>query len=759
MNNIYGGLATASSLPHVGHGGDRLATHRTAALTALFALTLLLGSALLFVVEPMFARMILPQLGGSPAVWNTCLVFFQAALLGGYAYAHLLTRLLAVRTQVIVHVTLVLFAAMALPVGPSPDWLPPVNTSPIPWLLMILAAGVGAPFTVLSATSPLLQHWFAHGDHPAARDPYHLYASSNVGSIAALLGYPFLIEPFLSLTQQRSTWTFAYWMFAALVVACATVAARFGTAVTSECVDEETAAVCRVSWKDRATWLVLAIVPSSLLLSVTTYLSTDVAAIPLLWVAPLALYLLTFVSAFARRQLIPPRLAERALPLALIPLVLLMTTAPGGVVLLLFPLHLTVFFLCALTLHTGLARRRPARGHLTEFYLWIGAGGVLGGLLNTLIAPLIFTGVTEYPVGLIAACVVQQLARQHAKSPFTWSDFLFPALVGGAVVSASTGARLNVLHPGLFIAIMAGLGMLSFSFSRRPIRFSLAIAALLVMRIAPITETGLVYAQRTFFGVLRVQHDGSPSRHLLLHGSTVHGQQDLRPEFRSEPLTYYHRSGPIGQVLAALAPSLDRAHIGVVGLGAGSLAAYARRDQQWTFFEIDPAVVKIARDPQLFTYLEPCGDRCRVVLGDARLSLARDEQSDRFSLLVLDAFSSDAIPVHLVTREALALYLSKLTADGLLAFHISNRHLDLEPVLSSLATEQGLIALAQYDKGSKTPDIDGHFASRWLIVARRADALGPLMSDPRWHRVRSSPRTRAWTDDYSNIVTVLNIKQ
>jgi hypothetical protein len=744
-------IAAASSARH---SGDRVAGHAATSITVLFAATLLLGSALMFVVEPMFARMILPRLGGSPTVWNTCVVFFQSMLLAGYVYAHALSRLATLRKQIIVHAALVVLAALALPVGPLRDWLPPVDSSPIPWLLLTLIAGVGAPFLMLSATSPLLQHWFAQSNHPAARDPYHLYAASNIGSIVALLGYPLVIEPFLSLTHQSSGWTLVYWMFAALVIACVSATARFGTVTTLDSVDDAPADVERIGWRERSRWVMLAAVPSSLLLSVTTYLSTDVAAVPLLWTVPLTLYLLTFVCAFARRQVISPRLAQRALPLTLIPLVLVMATAPGGIVLLLFPLHLAVFFLCALTLHTRLANRRPAPHHLTEFYLWIGVGGVVGGLATTFIAPLVFTGVSEYPIGLVGACLLQALARQETTDRPTRRDFALPALVAGAVLAATTAVRMQLLHPGVFATIIVLLGFFSFSFSRRPLRFGLAVGALLLTSVVPMNANGVIYANRTFFGILRVQDAGSADRHMLVHGNTVHGEQDLRPGRSQEPLTYYHRSGPIGQVIAALGARLDGAKVGVVGLGAGSLAAYARTDQQWTFFEIDPAVAAIARDRQLFTYLQPCGDRCRIVLGDARLSLARNGNGP-YALLVLDAFSSDAIPVHLMTRQAFTLYLSRLRPDGVLAFHISNRHLDLGPVLASLAEGQNLVALEQYDQGSRTPDDDGHFASRWMVMARGAEALAPLTSDSRWHRVKAGVKMRVWTDDYSNVLTVL----
>jgi spermidine synthase len=695
----------------------RFALSAASAVTPLFAATILLAAALMFIAEPMLARMILPRLGGSPAVWNTCLVFFQATLLGGYIYAHVLTRALTLKQQVVVHAALLLVAATVLPIGGiGAGWVPPVDRWPVPWLLLVLTAGVGAPFFILSTTSPLLQHWLAHTNHQSSKDPYYLYSASNVGSIVALLGYPLVIEPLWPLTGQGAIWTFGYCLFAALTMSCAVLSIRFYIPPVEQLTDAQATAET-VGWQQRCQWVLLAVVPSSLLLSVTTFLSTDVAAAPLLWTVPLTLYLLSFVFAFARKEVISGRNQRRALSLAIAPVVLLMAIAPGRIVMVLLPLHLAAFFLSALTLHTGLARRRPAAHHLTEFYLWISVGGVIGGLVNTFVAPLVFTNIAEYPLGLAAACLLQPWAADARPPRVTRSDFTLPGTIALAVLATIMGVRLQLLDLGAFVIMLTiTLGLVVVTSLGRPLRFGLAITGvLLATYLLPTTRDSMIYANRTFFGVLRVQRSPSSDRHTLLHGVTVHGVQDLRGGWRDQPLTYYHRSGPIGQLMAAFGDRLEAAHIGVVGLGAGSLAAYATSHQQWTFFEIDPAVAAIARERQLFTYLNACSDRCRIVLGDARLSLARTNDGP-FDLLVLDAFSSDAIPVHLMTREALELYLWRLTGDGVLAFHISNRHLDLEPVLATLAGEQKLVALVQYDKASDNRDVDGHYASKWLIA-------------------------------------------
>jgi hypothetical protein len=402
-----------------------------------------------------------------------------------------------------------------------------------------------------------------------------------------------------------------------------------------------------------------------------------------------------------------------------------------------------------------LAERRPATAHLTEFYLWIALGGVAGGLLNTLVAPLIFDSIFEYQAALAAACLLRPRARDVANRRLTRNDFLLPILVGIGVFAATSLVRADAIEVRGFVALVAVLGIVCFSFSRRPIRFGLAIAMLLVVaQVFPAVPDRILSADRTFFGVLRVRAEESANRHVLIHGSTVHGQQDLDPARRTMPLSYYHRSGPIGQAMAALATPLTNAHVAVVGLGAGSLAAYATPGQRWTFYEIDPAVARIARDPAMFTYLEECGDRCRIVLGDARLSLAR-RHDPAYQLLVLDAFSSDSIPVHLITREALGLYLEHLAADGVLAFHISNRHLNVQPVLEALAAERGLASLVQVDSPSRAAFEQGHYPSHWFLMARTAEAFGALGGDKRWKQPGLTSGARAWTDDFSDIISVI----
>lgn len=722
-------------------------------LLALFAAALALSATLMFSVELMFAKMALPPLGGSPAVWNTCVVFFQATMLAAYLYAHVLTTRMGLRAQIVVHLSLLAMAVLALPIGLPQQWVPPVDRTPIPWLLGALLLVLGAPFFVIAATAPLLQRWFSATGHPSAGDPYFLYAASNFGSLVGLASYPVLIEPYLPLSEQSVLWSLGFLALAAITGACAlTASGDFTTRAASPAVpapeDREP-----LLWMTRARWLALSAVPASLLLAVTTYLSTDIAAAPLLWTVPLALYLLSFVIAFLPKPPIPAPLVLRAFPLLLVPLTLGMIVGASGPVLLIGSLHLVVFFLCACLLHRQLSESRPPVQHLTRFYAWIAIGGLAGGAFNTFVAPLVFTAVVEYPAALVLACALLTWPGQGALR-VTRGDLVLPCAVGGTVAAVALLFNEPKMDPRLALVLSAPAAIWCFSFSRRPLRFALGVAALFLAGGLWNIESGTsVHAERSFFGTLRVRASADPARHTLWHGTTIHGSQSTDAALRYEPLTYYHRTGPIGQLFDAIAPALDRANIGIVGLGVGSLAAYAQPSQRWTFYEVDPAVERLARDPRFFTHLSDCGGACRVVLGDARLSLA-NRPDTRHDLLVLDAFSSDAIPVHLITREALALYWSRMSTDGVMAFHISNRHLDLRPVLAALAAERGYVALFQ------THRMQGDVlrnSSQWAVMARTAASLGPIAHDARW--VPAGPddarAARVWTDEFSNVLAVL----
>jgi len=724
----------------------------------LYVLAIFTGAALLFAVEPMFARMVLPLLGGSPAVWNTAMVFYQAVLLAGYAYAHASTSRLGVRRQAAWHLAILLIPLAFLPIAIPAGWAPPAEDNPTPGLLAVLLLAVGVPFFAVSTTGPLLQTWFAATGHRRSRDPYFLYTASNAGSLLALVSYPVWIERHLRLAEQSRLWMWGYWALALLVGACAIGLWR--TAPTSP--DAPAAPSDPPSppppWRRRLRWVFLAFAPSSLMLGVTSYLSSDVAVVPLLWIAPLALYLATFVIAFARGGGAPRALLVRLLAVFVVALVLILDLQAVQPIGPLMAVHLAGFFIAALLCHSELAADRPAAEHLTEFYLWVSFGGALGGVFNALLAPLFFDTIAEYPVALVLCCLAAWRPSQEAgrSRSAVAGDWIGPALLGAAAAGAilllqSGGAAATVASPRV---VFGAAVLVLYLFSRRPLRFALGAAALLLAGTFYRGDHGRVLlAERSFFGVHRVALDPTGRFHQLIHGRTLHGMQSLDPARRHEPLTYYHRSGPAARVAEAFASEAGKS-VGVVGLGAGSLAALAQPGQRWTYYEIDPVVVRLARDPRFFTFLRDAAAPPRIVLGDARRSLAA-ETTTRFDLLVLDAYSSDAIPVHLVTREALALYLSRITSGGVLAFHISNLHLDLEPVFANLARDAGCACLTCDDTVVSAGELAaGKAPSVWLVMARRAEVLAPLAGDRRWRLARGDPGQAVWTDDYSSILSV-----
>jgi spermidine synthase len=719
-------------------------------------LALLLSAFLLFCVQPMIAKMILPLLGGSPSVWNTCMVFFQAELLAGYYYVHLITSLTGFRRQAVVHAGLLLLPILVLPFSITPQEARSLSpdANPTGWLLGLLLVTVGGPFFVLSASAPLLKRWFSLTSHPAAKDPYFLYGSSNFGSMLGLLGYPLFIEPRFRLVHQSRGWAVGYGCLVVLVWACAAMAWRFGAAAASGAVDGSIdTGPERLGIRRRLWWIALAFVPSSLMLGVTTYIATDLASVPLLWVIPLALYLLSFILVSARRPVIPHAWMCRLLPLLValsLTVILFEATHPFWVII---PIHLVMFFVAAMVCHGELLIDRPMVGKLTSFYLCMSVGGVLGGLFNALVAPVVFDRVVEYPLAIVLAALCRPVPRTAVETPRERQlDLLLPLGIGALTVGLILGVQ--ALHPEMDrmgLTLMFGAPMLLWYHTlHRPLRFGLGVGAIMLASgLSPSVHGHVLHRERDFFGVVRVTRSPDAAYNLLLHGSTIHGLQSREPSRRREPLTYYHRTGPAGQIFQAV----PRRNVAVVGLGAGSLTSYAGPGQRWTYYEIGPAIERIARDPRYFTYLRDCrASTLEVVLGDARLQL-RTAPEVGYGLIVLDAFSSDAIPMHLLTREALGLYRRKLTPDGAIAFHISNRFLDLAPVLGALARDSGLVSRVRYDINPSVAEQQmGKSPSIWLVMAHRDADLGPLATDPVWVAPRVRPDEPVWTDDFSNII-------
>ena len=705
----------------------------------LFSLTVFTGAALLFLLQLVYARLVLPLLGGAPAVWNTAMVFYQGLLLAGYGYAHWLSSRVRPKAQVLVHAGVLAAAFAFLPFAVPAGWEMPGAGSPVPWLLGVLAAGVGLPFFAVSATSPLLQKWFAASGHPAAGDPYFLYAASNAGSLLGLLGYPLLVEPNSSLGWQGSAWAAAFGGFALLSVACG---GKAGRARPAEAVARPPEQITRAR---ALRWTVCALVPSSLMLSVTAYISSEIAAVPLLWSLPLALYLISFIVVFSRRPLIPHAGSTRALPVVLVPVVMVLASGATTPVALLAGLHLAGFFVVALVCHGELARDRPGVEQLTGFYLWMSLGGVLGGAFNALLAPLLFDRVAEYPLMLVAAAWLG-LPRDRGFRP---RDLAAPA--GLAVMAGTMGALVPAELPGAVRAFaVSGLPLLGcFLMSGQGPRFALGIAAVLgVSSLAPEHGMTTLLRDRSFFGVHRVATDGK--YHLLFHGKTVHGMQSLDPARSREPLGYYHREGPLGDVFTGI-----EGPVAAVGLGAGAVASYGKPGQEFTFYEIDPVVTRLASDPSHFRYLADSPARIGVVTGDARLMLGKAPDG-HYGLILLDAYSSDSIPVHLLTREAMRLYLSKLAPGGRIALHISNLHMDLRPVVASLGRDAGLACVFREDDVTAEEMAEGRASSRWVVMARGKADTGPAGSSRRWEQLDGDPAWKVWTDDYSSVLPLLD---
>lgn len=890
-------------------------------MPVLFALTLFVSATLLFMVQPMVGRKILPLLGGSPAAWNTCMVFFQALLLGGYWYAHKITSKLAPRLQFTVHVGVVLaaLAALGLAAVVSPDGSPiavmkslaPQGSSyPMFGVLALLGVAVGIPFFVVSTSAPLLQRWFAHTEHESAKDPYFLYAASNAGSLISLLGYPILVEPSLGLANQGWVWAGGFLVLFGLTFACGRAMTAGlsappgngepGTGSRRNQAMERKSKVPRLPDPPRPNpvavdeviplsrklkWMMLAFVPSSLMLGVTFHMTTDIASIPLLWVIPLALYLLTFIIAYSRLPGWFRPVLGNVSPVFTLLLVFVIVSNMSSEYLTPFIsilLHLTTYFLTALLMHSELAHDRPTPAHLTNYFLWISVGGMLGGVFNGLIAPVVFPDSYEYRIAIVVGAMLVPKLGEVATAPTLrtrYFDVLVPiamiALVSGLIWLNGKDDFYNVCNwisrqctalIGLIgfegriatrtitqLVVYAIPAMLCFAFIDRPIRFGLCVGAILLVQVVRAERSNVVESKRSFFGILRVTETEGDSDlqkriffhptgakdpdevawHLvvehylsLVHGTTLHGTQatttwtydiyDDLPclvhanpfgaawgalatagavkafDMRQEPLTYYHRTGPVGEAFEEAYRRCPGGPVAMVGLGTGSVACYAQPGQKFTFFEIDPTVVRIVDKPKAadpnraakqFTYLADArarGANLDIVLGDARLKL-EDFTDRKFCLLLVDAFSSDSIPVHLLTKEAVELYRSRLADHGLLAIHISNKYVKLEPVVARIADELGMAGRVFSDSNS---GYSGKTSSHWVVLARTEEDLGQLgayetiakLANPypltaaaggaiyahynaHWKPLTLIPGVQLWTDQYADVLQVMMLKE
>lgn len=704
-----------------------------------FVCSVFLGALLIFLVQPMFAKMATPLLGGSPSVWNVSLVCFQAALLGGYAYAHLLARLKSIKVQIGIHGVLLASGLICLPMGITGLFGDPDPSHPALWLIGVFGVSIALPFAVVSATAPLVQSWYAQTARVDAGDPYHLYAASNIGSLIGLAAYPLLMEPFTRVAVQADIWMAGYLGLILLLMTSGFATIRQIAGPAHAAASDEARAP--LTWKERLTWLTLSFIPSSLLVGATTHITTDIAAAPFLWVPPLTLYLLTFVFVFAKKPVIPQSVVLRFQPVVMAMLVFLLPRIVDFGWGLELGITLLGLFWASMICHGLLAARRPHVSRLTEFYLLMSVGGVLGGAFNALLAPVIFQTVLEYPLILAASLLVLPAT---VKGFDRTSRLLLICVLAVFSISVMFSA-LNFIPDKLVATALIGLAVLVVVMARgrRLIMAAAFMTAFIAGHLLDPVSGG--QSQRGFFGIVKtMEGDG---RRAMMHGTTLHGAQFTDPARALTPLSYYAANTPIGQTFRMFS---DAENVGVVGLGVGSVACYAEPGQSWSFYEIDPIVVRLASDPEKFTFLSECQPDARIETGDARITLGYGADG-YFDLLLLDAFSSDSVPVHLVTREAMQLYLDKLSPDGVFIAHISNRHMDLESVFARLAEAEGVTALVQAHfppPGIATID---EAPTHAMLFSRSPEAIERALAGGKWQRIESDGG-RPWTDDYSNIV-------
>lgn len=736
-----------------------------------FTLTVGLSAILLFSIQPMFTKIVLPKLGGSPGVWSVAMVFFQAMLLAGYGYAHLLTTRLQPRQAALTHVAVMIVVLLvALPISLTTALGKPPAEGATLWLLAVFTLSVGLPFFIVSAHGPLLQAWFARTGHASAADPYFLYAASNVGSLVALLSFPFLVEPLLSTRTQTMLWSFGFAFLIAGVAFCAAFLPARAAQGRADEVKIASPAAKAPTLRMRLTWCILAFIPSGLLVAVTAHISTDVAAAPLLWVIPLALFLLTFIITFQPRPWLSHKLMLAAqAPLAAATLLL------GGLlvnvnVVLALTVTLAAFFVSAMVFHGEMVRLRPAASQLTSFYVWMSIGGVLGGVFAGLLAPNLFNNVFEYGLLFVAAIVIRLNGCPIPGRTYMLSVAV--AIVGSVMLALGAlwlGGARGFTPSDLFGLGAAALAMaVVFALARNPRIAALAASPILLMLTAAPYLKSDEMTVRSFFGVSKITTSGDGKLRHLAHGTTLHGAQrmdQIGTGERPDPLTYYYDGGPFDQAIVATraAKGGKLGNVAVVGLGTGSQACLKRPGETWNFYEIDPYVVRIAKDPSLFTFMSVCAPESRVILGDARLMLA-DSPAAHYDLIIVDAFSSDSIPLHLLTREAMDLYQSRLTPGGAVVLHLSNRNLTIAPFAAATAATLSLQTWRSM-KQNLSPEMlaAGKASTDIAVLTANADIVAALKAadaDDRWQNVTpvGEPEVQPWTDDFSNIIKAAWLK-
>jgi hypothetical protein len=739
---------------------DQPSESRNRLVLVAYTAAIFVSALLLFSVQPLFTKMVLPRLGGSPAVWSVAMVFFQSLLLGGYAYAHFLMQVRNRTIPVAAHLMLLAVAMLTLPLSIASGWGDPPTSGYAPWLLGLFAVSIGLPFFALAANNPLLQAWFVRTGHPNGPDPYFLYASSNIGSFLALLSYPVLLEPMFTLRTQNLIWTGGYGVLIVLIATCGVLLLRSpANAAKLNMPDDDTDAPAP-PWILRARWIFLAAVPSGLLIAVTAHISTDVAAAPLLWVLPLSLYLLTWVLVFQSRPLLPHKFMLMLQPLAIMGVIVLLAIGGEQNLLLTLGGHQLCFFIIAMACHGELARTRPAAKYLTGFYVALSFGGMIGGLFAGLIAPFTFSWVAEYPI-LVALAV---LCRPPADERWPqWTRWFWPLLAIAAVAliapSYSSGKIFTWLDTNrvYVVAAVAVVSMILATLLKAD-RWKLAAVvtlALVLIRMYP-SDDGRVETVRSFFGVHKIVVTPNGQYHVLMHGTTIHGAEKFKNDDgtpvtgQPEPISYYHKDGGIGQAITAIRERKGAPlRVAVIGLGSGTLVCASESGEDWKFFEIDQSMVDTARDPKYFTYIQVCEPNLQPVIGDARLTFAR-EPDGVYDLIIVDAYSSDAIPIHLATEEAMEIYKAKLAPQGAVVMHVSNRHLELSSVVVGIADANDMKSWVYSEDSGR--DNEYIFSTSVVVSAREEADVGKLASSDQWALTEAEDHQRVWTDDYSNVL-------
>jgi SAM-dependent methyltransferase len=753
------------------------------------SLTMAIGAANMFALQPMIGKLLAPWLGSAPAVWTTCLLFFQIVLLAGYVYVHWLTKSLEMKPQLLLHGTIVVLSIIALPLA-----LPEFMTSNIPsdgyhayWVFVTLTLAVGAPAFVLATTAPLVQAWFGATTHRLASNPYPLYIASNAGSMIGLISYPFLLEPNLTLTTQRQLWSIAWIVYSLLLCIVALICWRhlneikptevLGDGDPEEATGERSG---RFPFLRALVWVALSFVPSSLLLGVTNHMTTDIAAMPMLWTVPLAIYLLSWTVSFSDYGIWLHRSMKWIAPIAILAAAFTWAAELHGQILWVLTVHMVALLSTCWALHRRLYESRPETSHLTSFYIAIAFGGALGGIFNAVVAPILFSGFAEYPLALVASLLLLPGMQKQGDServkptlPLIWQQtvLLIMTVLSAAALSKyvyqsvrwqiwdleSVATRLgwttDQVEKWVEFAIPLTPALLLIG---RPRFQAAALGAALVVGVCINLSSNILLRERSFFGVLTVRefhNDGQ--KHTLVHGGILHGEQWFtEPSDRYEARSYYHKDGPLGDVMDIMAQRKDGFSIAAIGLGTGSIAAYGQPNRPITFFEIDAMVEAIARNPKYFTYVSDClqrGGSLEVRIGDARVMMSK--ATDTFDVIVIDAFSSDAIPLHLITREAIEGWFRCLRSDGVLAFHTSNRYVDLTPVLANAAEAMGVSAFVRVDVHGDAEN--GRSGSSWIVLIADPTISSEFENRKDWSPPATRPGLKVWTDDFASVIPVL----